>query len=155
MTTTTPFHCRVCKAPIGNPHLCFDRRIEKLGAMTHEGKPVSRVDIAYRETLFFYCCHEHWQMHEPDIALALALKKTFPSFGFVTPCCRCGKLVNRTQPYVCYSISEMELEGSDVLIAQCLDDNDYAVLCPECEMPDAPEAEEAVTDMTEKERAPA
>ena len=82
-----------------------------------------------------YCSSECWQVHEPLLRVAMDLKQTFPSFSFVTPCCRCGKAVNRTLLYVCYSISEMSFHGDEQLVAQCLDDHDYAVLCRECEDP--------------------
>lgn len=151
MTTTNPFRCSICEKPIGNLHLCLDRRIEQLGVMNHEGQPVTRIDIAHRETLLMYCGHDCWQAHQADLAAALELKKTYPAFGFVTPCCRCGKPVNRTQPYVCYSISEVEIEGSDVMIGHCIDDNDFAVLCRECEMPDSPAAEQSADNTIEEE----
>lgn len=141
MTSVNLFRCSICDAPIGNPHLCLDRRIEKLGVMNHADKPSTRVDISNRETLLIYCSPDCWQLNQPGLAAALELKKTFPAFGFVTPCCRCGKPVNRTKPYVCFSISEMKLEGTDVIIAQCLDDLDFAVLCRKCDAPDSPEAE--------------
>jgi hypothetical protein len=63
----------------------------------------------------------------------MELQETFPAFNFVTPCCRCGKAVNRTQHYVCFSISEMSFQGSEQLGAHCIDDHDYAALCRDCE----------------------
>lgn len=141
MTTLNSLPCCMCENPIGSPHLCFDRRVEKLGVASNQGEPTTSINIAYCKTLLMYCSHDCWQTHQADLAAALELNKTYPAFGFVTPCCRCGKPVNRTQPYACYSISEMKLEGSDVMIGHCIDDNDFAVLCRECEMPDSPAAE--------------
>lgn len=153
MTTSHPlFSCSVCQKAIGNPHLCFDRRIEKLAVMQHDGKPVTSIHIAQRDTLFMYCSHECWQAHLPDIAAALELKHTYPASSFVSPCCRCGMSVNRTHPYICYSISEMELDGDDVLIGHCLDDHDFAILCRDCEEPDLPAAE-TIGDSQEHEEA--
>ena len=127
------FTCTVCLEPIGNPHLSLDRRIEKITVMQHDGKPVTAINIAERETLFMYCSHECWQVHEPTLGTAMELQETFPAFNFVTPCCRCGKAVNRTQHYVCFSISEMSFQGSEQLGAHCIDDHDYAALCRDCE----------------------
>jgi hypothetical protein len=139
MDTINIFRCYICESSIGNPHLCFDRRIEKLGVIGNPGEPTTSINIAYCQTLLMYCSHECWQRHQADLATALEFKNTYPPFGFVTPCCRCGKPVNRTKSYVCYNISEMALEGSDVLIGHCIDDTDFAVVCPECELPDTPE----------------
>jgi hypothetical protein len=111
--------------------------------MQHEGKPVTAINIAERDTLFMYCSHECWQVHEPTLGAAMELKQTFPAFNFVTPCCRCDRAVNRTQHYVCFSISEMSFQGSKQLVAQCIDDHDYAVLCKDCESPGIHGAEES------------
>lgn len=148
------FTCTVCLEPTGNPHLCFDRRIEKLTVMQRDGKPVTAINIAERETLRMYCSHECWQAHEPAIGAALELKQTFPAFSFVTPCCRCGKAVNRTQHYVCYSISEMRFQGDEQLVARCMGDHDYAVLCRECESPGL-DAEEHASEVEKDEAMPA
>lgn len=144
------FRCDVCGHPAENPFLSLDRRVEKLSVSTDEGKPVTSINVAACQTLFTYCGHECWQAHQPDVADTLELKSTFPAFSFVTPCCRCGKAVNRTQRYVCYNISELNVEGEDVLIGHCIDDQDFAVLCRECEEPDLPAAA-AESDNTEKE----
>lgn len=138
--TTLIFRCAICQKPVGNPHLCLDRRVEKLAVVRHDGKPVTSIKIANRLTMFMYCSQGCWHEHQTDVTVSLKLQQTFPAFSFVTPCCRCGKAVNRTQHYVNYSISEMRLEGEDVLIGHCIDDHDFAVLCKDCENPDFPES---------------
>lgn len=136
MTEPLPFRCCICNSTIGNPHLSLDRRIERLSVIDQANQPVNSIDIIQRETLLMYCSHDCWQQHQTDVAKALGLKKTYPAFAFVTPCCHCGQPVNRTRHYVCYSISEMKIEGADVLIDHVIDEHDFAVLCQDCEHPD-------------------
>ena len=153
MTNTYPFRCCICEEPIGNPHLSLDRRSEKLEVILHEGQPTTQVRISHSDAWLMYCSHACWQFHQDDLAAALDLKQIYPPAGFVTPCGRCGKPVDRTQPYVCLSLAELVLEGRDVLIGHCIDDNDFAVLCRECEWPDEPAAEAADEPIIEKEDA--
>jgi hypothetical protein len=152
MTTKPIFHC-CCNQAIQNPYLSFERRVEKLSVIEQGGKPVTAINIATCQVMFMYCSHECWQTHQSEIAEALELKVTFPAFNFITPCCRCGKAVNRTQHYVCYSISEMEMEGDDVLIGHCLDDHDFAVVCRDCEEPDLTDTATASDNTKEEEEA--
>jgi hypothetical protein len=154
MKSNHTFTCTVCLETIGNLHLSLDRRIEKITVMQHDGKPVTTINIAERETLFMYCSHECWQVHESTLSAAMELTQTFPAFSFVTPCCRCGKAVNRTQHYFCCSISEMSFQGDEQLIAQCIDDHDYAVLCRNCEPPGL-DAQEQSSDVDIDEAVPA
>lgn len=146
--------CAVCLEAIENLHYCFDHRIEKLTVSTYEGKQVTSINIEGRESLFMYCSRQCWKAHEPVIKKAFGFKQTFPVFSFVSSCSKCSKLVNRTSPYVCYSISKMEFDGldKDVTDSHCLDDDDYAVLCRDCEDLDhEPEAEVALERIRERE----
>jgi hypothetical protein len=152
MTDDSEFRCSVCDGAIHNPHFCFDRRIEHVTVHEHDGKPVTTINIAERETLFLYCSSACWEAHEPDIAVAMQLLHPYPAFSFVTPCSRCARPVNRTHHYVCYSISEMLLEEQgELLIGHCINDKDYAVLCSGCEEPGENSAERE--DRVEEEKA--
>ena len=71
MATENIFRCCICENSIGNPHLCLDRRIEKLVVIGDLGKPTTSINIAYCETLLMYCSHECWQQHQTDLAAAL------------------------------------------------------------------------------------
>ena len=142
MSSTTPFTCTICHQPADNPYLCLDRRVEKASIKVHDGKPRTTITVAVRQTMFMYCSHQCWQLHQPSVASELQLQTTYPAFHFVTPCSRCGAAVDRKQHYVNYSISEMNLMGIEpYLSAQCIDDNDFAVLCRNCEESGLPEAE--------------
>ena len=61
--------------------------------------------------------------------------------------------VHRTVPHVSYAITEMIVDYSeDSPVAEPIDDTEFAVLCTDCERPDAP-AEEAAFARPEIERA--
>ena len=152
MTEHEMYRCGVCGAPTKNTHHCLDRRVESLSVSDHDNKPATVINISERETLVMYCDDECWQLHQPDLTEAMALVQTFPAFNFVTPCCRCGKAVNRTKPYVCYSISEMCLEDDKCLTVRCIDDRDFAVLCSSCESPVPPEASETIFHSIERDK---
>ena len=149
------FHCCVCHQPAENPYLCLDRRVEKASVVAHEGNPVTTIKIAVCQTMFIYCSHQCWQTHQPSVVSDLQLQSAYPQFSFVTPCCRCGAAVNRTQHYVSYSISEMNLDGTEpFLTALCVDDNDFAVLCRDCEDPGLPAPEAHVHQTNEEKGVP-
>jgi hypothetical protein len=78
-------------------------------------------------------------VHEPTIVKELKLKSTYPDSSLITPCCRCGSLVDRYKVHVSYSVMAANLtvtpNGWD---AEVLNDREFAVLCPRCEQPDAP-----------------
>lgn len=137
--TPPKFCCCICNQPVGGTFLCFDRRIEKVVVETHDGRRVTACHIAFHETLLIYCSEGCWRSGQGDVASALKLRHTFPAFSFVTPCCRCGKAVNRTHHYLNYSISEVQPEGDAV--EHCINDQDFAVLCTDCELPDISETE--------------
>ncbi len=80
------------------------------------------------------------------------MKAPYPAASFVTPCSRCGDAVNRTQPYINYNVSELEIVATEPdVIAQCLDDRDFAILCKKCEEPDLPRADSEDADQTIRE----
>lgn len=142
MTCKPIFHCTICHQPAENPYLCLDRRVEKVSVVARDGKPVTTIKIAVCQTMFIYCSHRCWQIHQPSVASDLLLQSAYPHFSFVTPCSRCGASVDRKQNYVNYSISEMNLMGVEpYLSAQCIDDHDFAVLCRNCEEADLPKAD--------------
>lgn len=138
--------CHVCGQPAGNPHYSFDRRIETLGSTRHDGKPVTTCNIVFDEALYLYCGDACWDVHQAEIATALALTHTYPGESFVTPCCRCGMAVDRTTPHVDYSITVTRIADEGILMGYCLDDRDFAVLCRQCEAPE-PVVDEGLADV--------
>lgn len=135
------FPCCVCKNAIDNPHFLLDRRIEKVGVGMHKGKSVNEILIESCETLLMYCSKGCWEGHQAYVAEVLALQQTYPDFGLYTPCSRCGDPVNRTQAYICYTISEFILTGREALTGQCISDDYFAVLCKDCYPPDYGQSE--------------
>ncbi len=151
MTRTCAICCDHCGAPIGDPHLSFDRRIEYASVQIYQGQPNDVVNIVQDESLKIFCSHACWHETAPELAKALVLKYTYPAFTHVTPCSRCAKPINRSKPYVCYNLSEIAMEDGDVMIGHCIDNNDFAVLCPECEKPQSPAVAESAHDINEAE----
>ena len=100
MSSPPKFHCHICNHRIQNPYLSIERRVEKVSVVNRDGSRVTTINIADCQVMSMYCSSECWQKHQPEIAVALELQVTFPAFNFVTPCCRRGKVVNRTQHYV-------------------------------------------------------
>ncbi len=134
----SPIHarCHVCGQPVGTTHHSFDRRIETLGSSRRDGEPVTTCNIVFDESLYLYCSEACWDVHQAEIVRALALTQTYPAQGFVTPCCRCGKPVDRTEPYVDYSVTATRIADEGILVGYCVDDRDFAVLCHDCEAPE-------------------
>jgi len=136
MTSLPQALCHVCGQPVGNPHHSFDRRIATLSSTRHEGALVTTCNIVFDEALYLYCGDACWDVHQPEIASALALTPTYPAEGFITPCCRCGRPIDRTEPHVAYSITATRIADEGVLLGYCVDDRDFAVLCHDCETPE-------------------
>lgn len=129
------FICEVCGGQVQGPLISLDRRIEKLTPSDPGSQTPGSLFISSSESLHHYCSHSCWQTHEPEVSAALKLSTVYPASGLVTPCSRCGTLVQRDSPYVCYALSEILLEGEDTPIGHCVDDQDFAVLCNDCEPP--------------------
>lgn len=125
----------------------FDRRVERLTVGRHDGKPRTSIHISRRETLHAYCDEACWAAAEPALVIEFELSTTYPPFGFVSSCCRCGASVDRTHPYVCLSISQMAFPPDGSPVAVCSDDRDWAVLCNGCEKPDGPEIASVALDL--------
>jgi hypothetical protein len=152
MTSEIGFRCCICARPIDSGYVCLDRRIETLSVVVHEGKPTTTVNIASCQTMFIYCDSDCWDVHEPSIEAQLQVKALYPATSFVTPCSRCGRAVNRTQPYTNYNVSELQIIATEPdVIAQCLDDRDFAILCKKCEEPDLPSADSEEVGQTIRE----
>ena len=125
----------------------FDRRVERLAVGQHDGKPVTSILISRRETLHAFCDKACWAAAEPALVVKFDLLATYPPLGFVSSCSRCGASVDRTQPYVCLSISKMTFPPDGRPTAVCSSDRHWAVLCNACEQPDGPETASAAIDL--------
>lgn len=124
--------CCSCEVPTPPQQIDLDRRIEFLSVTRMDGRPVTQVNIQTSEAVAAYCCESCWNLASVALEVALDLKSTYPSIGFVGSCSRCGSSIDRTKPYLCYSIAQMAYPktGGDVVI--CEDARDWAVLCHEC-----------------------
>ena len=156
MSGATGFRCCICSQPMETGYFCLDRRIETQSTIEHDGKPTTAINISVCQTMFMYCSADCWHLHEPQMAADLQLKSSYPAFGSVTPCSRCGTPVTRTEPYVAYNISELKFTTFEPhMIAQCMGDKDFAILCRDCEEPDLPMAAVESADIETKMEATA
>ncbi|MFO1396870.1 MAG: hypothetical protein U1F48_07375 [Burkholderiales bacterium] len=145
MSSLLHARCHVCGQPVGNPQRSFDRRIATLGTTRHDGALVTTCNIVFDEALYLYCSDACWDVHQALITSALGLVHTYPATNFVTPCCRCGKPVDRTEPHVAYVITVTRIADEGILMGYCLDDRDFAVLCHDCERPEPVQEEDATS----------
>lgn len=128
-------HCSVCSQALGETFFALDHRVEYITVTENGGQTITAVHILNSSIRSMYCSPACWNSHESEVAAALQLQQTYPAFSFVTPCSRCAQPVNRTQPYICYSLAEMSLTAEPEWVGQVIDDHDYAVLCKQCKAP--------------------
>lgn len=148
------FRCCVCHDIIFNPTWSLDRNTQTYGTGMREGKVCEIISITSSQEMFRYDSHDCWKAHEPAIAEELKLKTTYPLHTAMTPCCRCGDPVNRSQPHVSYAIMVANLQdAADGWIADVLSNDEFAVLCMNCEEPDEPQAEATAEFQDQDERA--
>lgn len=136
MTHAYSTRCGHCGGLTEHVQLDLDRRVERLAVERHDGKPVTCILISRRETLHAYCDEACWKAAELALAASFGLRATYPPFGFVSSCCRCGASVDRTHSYICLSISKMTFATEGGPVAVCSNDRDWAVLCNGCDHPD-------------------
>lgn len=138
--------CAFCGHLTERVQVDLDRRVERLTVERHDGKPVTSVNISQREALHAYCDEACWIAAEPTMVLEFDLRHTYPSFNFVSSCCRCGASVDRTHDYVCLSISTMTYPEAGGTSAACSEDRDWAVLCDVCGHLDGPHSSSVSID---------
>ena len=152
MMNDSGFTCTLCGTSVGDRYHCFDRRMESLVLTEQDGKVITTEHIANCQVMFIYCSAFCWDIHAPTVAAELQVAKPYPPAGLITPCSRCGNPVNRTAPHISYAISELQdTQTEPYPIAQCLDDREFAVLCKNCEAPDATAGAEVVDAPIERE----
>lgn len=139
--------CHACGEPTPAVQLDLDYRIEYLSVRRHDGQPQTQVNIQSCELIAAYCSKDCWEAGAEAWAAILELTTTYPPIGFVTSCCQCASSVDRTQPYICYSISKMAYPegGGDVVI--CKSARNWAVLCNACDKPTGPPSAAIVRDI--------
>lgn len=156
MEDSPVFRCCVCHEAINGTTWSLDHNTQKYGIDMLDGKPREIITITSSQEMFRYDSQDCWQAHESVIAEELKLMTTYPPATPMTPCCRCGAPVDRAMPHVSYAIMAMSLQDApDGWIADVLSDKEFAVLCPECEEPDPPEAEASMEFQNQDERAQA
>ena len=124
--------CCSCGAWTPPEQVDLDRRIEYLSVTRLDGKPRTQVNIQTSEVVRVYCCKPCWDAASVALAADLDLNITYPSFGFVASCCRCGSFIDRTKSYLCYSIAHMAYPKTGGDFAICKKARDWAVLCHGC-----------------------
>jgi hypothetical protein len=104
-----------------------------------------------RPTAFDQRAASHQEtVHAPTVAAELKLKTIYPPSSAKPPCCRCGRLVDRSLPHISYTMTEMNMEyGEGDWVGNVVKDKEFAILCQECETPDELEAE--AEDKTEEQ----
>ena len=141
--------CRVCHQVIGKPYISFDRRTQRHATDTWQGRPRPTIKILTAQEIFRYDSQDCKSLQLPQIVAELQLKTTYPGSGQIVPCSRCAAPVDRNLPHVSYSFLEGEME--DWTISNVVGDTELAVLCGECEEPDAPAKQAAVAKTQERE----
>ena len=124
--------CRSCGTWTPPEQIDLDRRTEYLSVTRLDGKPLTQVNVQSSEVVGVYCCELCWNTASAVLATDLGLNITYPSFGFVVPCCRCGLSIDRTTSYLCYNIAHMAYPEIGGDIAICKKARDWAVLCHGC-----------------------
>ena len=145
-------NCAYCGSLTEAEQYDFDRRVEHVTVVRHDGKPVNQINVKVSENLHAFCSRACWESLEPTLVEELEVQTTYPPFGFVTSCCRCGASVDRTHDYVCYIIAAMSYSADGSPFAECTGERVWIVLCHSCEGPDAPEAASVAKDIDVLER---
>ena len=103
------FRCAVCGETVGDSFVSLDRRTESLATSKQDGKVTTTLNISCCQTMFIYCSNPCWDAHAPAVAAQLQVENPTPDPVLITPCSRCGSPVNRTAPYLNYSVPELKL----------------------------------------------
>ena len=150
------FQCQVCKDVFTSPYVSLSRNTQHHGSDIWKGKVRETINIALSQEMFRYDCQDCWKLHAPTVAAELQLKATYPPSGPNPPCCRCGRPVDRSLPHISYAMTEMNMEyGAGDWIGHVVKDNEFAVLCQQCEEPDElqAQAEDELEEQNERVRA--
>ena len=156
MNEAPVFQCQVCKDFFTNPYVSLSRNIQHHGSDIWEGKVRKTINIALSQEMFRYGGQDCWKLHAPTVAAELKLKTTYPPSGSNVPCCRCGRPVDCSLPHISYAMTEMNMEyGADDWIGHVVEDEEFAILCRECEEPSdsAAEAADELEEQNERTRA--
>ena len=126
--------CFYCGAPTPTDQIDLDRRIESLSVDRFNGKPQTQTNVQTSEVVAVFCCNTCWETASEGLTVDLGLQSTYPPFGFIASCCGCGRSVDRTKPYLCYSVAHMVYSETNSDIARCSGAKDWAILCKACSM---------------------
>lgn len=145
MNDALVFKCIYCLEVITNPSWSLDRNTQKYGTIEMDGKTLNSINIQFSQEMFRYDGQPCWKAHEPSIVKEMKLKTTYPPTSPpMTACCRCGDPVDRMLSHISYAINAMNMEETpDGWIGHFVEGDEFAVLCPNCEEPDAAESETA------------
>lgn len=139
--------CKTCYDDLPARHFALSRRSEVMCIKHIDGKTVQAIDVLYDEIMRQFCSLPCWKAAEPEFVELFKLNETYPAFAWTASCSRCGKPVNRTQPYVTLNRFEIEIiEKPWLAVGKVFDDREFAVLCNDCCKPVIPEAEAEIRD---------
>lgn len=132
--------CASCEKQVAERHYALTRRIE----VVHFGE-TDEISVLYAENMYFYCNYGCWVLHEQAVIEELRLTKSYPDFGEVSDCCRCCSPVDRKYAYVAYTLMNEECSVKPWLTSVHVhSDEEFAILCNQCESPNFETEEEAV-----------
>lgn len=151
VTQKFTLRCRVCHGVIGQPYISLDRRTQRHGTRLWQGQPQGTITTFNCQEMFRYDSQDCRALHEPQIVAELKLKTTHPGTDSVTPCSLCAAPIDRTLPHVSYNYLEGEM--TDWAITNITDSTELAVLCRDCEEPDAPVTQTAAAAVDQPERS--
>ena len=136
---------------IGQPYISLDRQTQRYGTRMRQGQLQSTITVLNCQEMFRYDSQDCRAMHEPQIVAELKLKTTHPDAETVTPCSRCAAPIDRTLPHISY----IYLQGDmiDWTMTNITDSTELAMLCRDCEEPDAPDTQTAVALIDQPERS--
>ena len=139
MSVYPVFQCLICHQVPQQPQWSLERRVQKYRSEPHQGQPRTVVQVLDAGDMFLYDSQACWQVHEPTVNAALKLKTSYPVDDNPSNCCRCGRPLDRCQPHVSYAVLCMSVHATATGgFADVVSDEEFAVLCHDCEEPEWP-----------------
>lgn len=139
MSVYPVFECLICHQVPQQPQWCLERRVQQYFFELHQGQSRTAVQVLDAGEMFVYDSPACWQVHEPTVAAALKLKDSYPVDDNPSNCCRCGRQLNRYQPHVSYAVLCLSVHATATGgFADVVSDEEFAVLCHDCEEPEWP-----------------
>lgn len=130
--------CAVCASPLGPRYVAFVRRIRRLVYQSSHDKSKATEQVLGSDLQPAWCSIGCWEDMADSMVSALQLKTPFPGTGPVVPCSRCGDPVDKAKAHVAYVVLDIEVKDAPWLSSgHVYWQRVLAVLCLNCESPDA------------------